>query len=62
MARRKSLSDLLGYDRTPGSKAKGGYQITPDQFDRNRAHSVRERARRRRRPRDPATAQRIQSI
>jgi hypothetical protein len=46
-----------GYDRTPGSKAKGGYQITPDQFDRNRERSTR---RRRFRPRDPVTAQRNQ--
>jgi hypothetical protein len=54
-----------GTDKTPGGTGKGGYQITPDQFDRNRERSLRAaRARRRSRtrPRDPVTAQNNQLV
>jgi len=37
----QSLLLSLGYDKTPGSNAPGGYTITPDQFDRNRLQSAR---------------------
>lgn len=54
------LASLMSHDTTPGSNAKGGYTITPDQFDRNSAHSLGELYGPGFRPRDPVTAKRHQ--